>query len=80
MRYTPAVLLGYRFSVWHILFNSWIDYYLFGNQVTGEFPSELILPADLGIIIRGIDNFVVVILVLAVIVGDGLRDCRHING
>ena len=62
------------FSTWNVLLQGRIHYELFTNGVTGQLPGELVLPADFGVIILGVENVVVVLFKLTMVMFDGVRD------
>jgi hypothetical protein len=60
-----------------VLFEGWIYNKLFTNRVASKLPSELVPEPLLMIVIVRIYHFVIVLLELAMVFGDGLGDSRH---
>jgi hypothetical protein len=73
-----AVTLGNFFALLtEILLEGRVDDQLLTNRVASKFPCELVAVALLVVGIGGVDDFVIVLLELAVILGECLGNSRH---
>ena len=57
-----SVSVGHHFAFRDVLFECWVDDDLLRDGVAGEFPDELVLVADFGVVVVGGDDLVVVLL------------------
>lgn len=69
-----TILLGHVLAVGNKLLHGRVDYNLLGDGVAGQLPDELVLPADLGVLILGSEDVLVLLLKLGMVVLDAVRD------
>lgn len=69
-----TILLRHVCPIFDILLHGWIDNKLFSDGMASKFPCKLILVTGLGIIVLGIDDFVVVVLEFGMVMLDGFTD------
>ena len=73
-----SVLLGHFFPIDNILLHGRIDNEFLTNRVTSKLPGELVLPANLVLVIFGVEDIVVVLIELSVIMLDDIADGLHV--
>lgn len=72
-----TVFIRHQLSIAQIFLKYGVHHNLFADGVTSEFPDELILIAGLLVRVIGTSDAVVVVLQLAMVMGDSVADFSH---
>jgi len=76
-----AVLVRHVLAARQVLLHRGVHDDLLGDGVAGQLPDELVLVAGLGVVVAvGVDDLVVVLLKLAMVVLDEVRDGDPLRG
>jgi hypothetical protein len=69
-----SVFLSHVFAILHILLHRWVYNELLTNGMSGQFPSELILIANLGVVVLRAHDSIIKLFKFGMVVLDCLAD------
>jgi hypothetical protein len=57
-----TVVIGHTLAALDVFLQGWVHHDLLGDRVSGQLPNKLVLPSDLGIVVLGVQDVVVVLV------------------